>query len=88
MSALKPYTVHTPSGVTTTLLLTDRDAKLRGFTAPDEAVPAETKPARRKRAPKPANKQAPAPADKAPLADETAPAAGAEGFTAFENSTD
>ncbi|MDO4240825.1 hypothetical protein [Micrococcus sp.] len=86
MSALKPYTVHTPSGVTTTLLLTDRDAKLRGFTAPDEAVPAEPKPARRKRASKPANKQAPAPADKA-VQGEDSKTEGAD-FAAFETTAD
>lgn len=88
MADLKPYEITNENGFTTTLLLSEHDAKRRGLTHADRQ---ETpKPARRRRAPKPANKQAPAPQDKAPADSEAAADGKADGtgFKAFETTDD
>lgn len=89
MAGLKPYEITNENGFTTTLLLSEHDAKRRGLT--EAAKPKPAKPARRRAAPKPANKQAPAPQDKAasePAEDGPAEKADATGFEAFETTTD
>lgn len=85
MADLKPYEITNENGFTTTLLLSEHDAKRRGLT--QASRPPAPKPERRRRAPKPANKQAPAPQDKAPAADNDAPAEDT-GFEAFETTSD
>lgn len=54
----KEYSISVPDGMETTVLLSDEDAKARGLKASDKAPAAE-------KAKTPANKQHPAPQNKA-----------------------
>lgn len=95
MPSLKQYEITNDRGYTTTIKLSDADAKKRGLLGKDIDSEAK-KPARRstraKQTPAPKNKQAPAPEDKAADGDGEKPADGEaeasakEGFgEAFEN---
>lgn len=54
---MKEYTITPPDGMETTVLLSDEDAKARGLTA-DKPAAAKAKQAANKQAPAPQNKAA------------------------------